>query len=222
MLPPYRRSTRPNFLAMLCIGIVACGSTAVDPNSPVTILDSAGNNQWAGPGSPLPGQIQVLIGRGGKAEAGAVVHFTTTSGTFAPAVVTTGADGIAKTTWIMPAGADPRSVGGTIAVDNGPTVSVTAFVVPATNVVVSVVNNAFSPVSPTIQRGQTVTWLWYDGAVGHSVTPVGLEPVGSGGVKDGPFVYSYSFPTSGNYTFYCTNHGGPTGTGMAGVIVVQP
>ena len=76
----------------------------------------------------------------------------------------------------MPAGADPRAVGGAITVDNGPTVSVNAFVVPATNAVVSVVNNAFSPVPQTIQRGQTVTWLWYDGAMGHSVTPVGIDP----------------------------------------------
>jgi len=218
----YGRLSLAGSIATLC-GIAACaGSTPVDPNSPYVLLASSGNNQWAAPGSPLPGPIALLLGRGTTPQAGAVVHFATTNGTFTPATVTTGSDGIASTTWTLPVGADPRAISATITVEDGPTASVNAFVVPAANAVVSVTNNAFTPVPRTISAGQTVTWLWFSDAVGHSVTPVGLEPPGTPGLKDGPFVYSYAFPTSGNYTFYCTAHGGPTGTGMAGVIVVRP
>jgi plastocyanin len=210
---------------MLCITIAVAltGCSVVvppDPDAPLVLLARSGSTQWAPSTAALASPIAIAVGRNGAPEAGALVRFTTTDGSIAPASVTTGPNGVAGAAWTLPAGAVPRAVRATATVENGPTVRFTAFVVPAANAVVVVVNNAYAPVPRAVNAGQTVTWLWYDDALGHSVTPVGLEPPGTTRLEDGPFVYSHTFPASGNYTFYCTAHGGPTGTGMAGVIAV--
>lgn len=216
------RFIRPNLLAILAVVLTACGSgDAVDPGASLTVLASAGSNQWAPPGTALSQPIGLVVGRGGVRQAGIGVQFTTTDGSIAPATVITDNQGIATATWTLPSGATPRVVRASAAIAGGPTAQFSAFVVPASNAVVMVTNNVFTPVPQTIGAGQTVTWLWFNDAVGHNVVPLGLEPVGSGTLRDGPSVYSYTFPTSGNYTFYCAAHGTPGGTGMAGVIVVQ-
>lgn len=219
--PPSAARSVPCALLVL---LAACTSS-VDGGGPhPLIVTLGGSNQWAPPSSALPGEIGVLLVRGGAPQVGVPVRFTTAAGTITPSVVTTGPNGVAAAVWTLPAGATPRAVQAVAEVDftDAPEMQFTAFVVPAGNAVVTVSNNVFSPVPRTIAAGQTVTWIWFDGAVGHNVTPLGLEPVASGALRNGPFVYSYAFPTSGNYTFYCEAHGTPLGTGMAGVITVQP
>lgn len=210
-------------LGMLLLIAAACNTTS-DPGTGTLTVLQGGNNQWAAPSSPLPSAIGVALEVAGDRQHGVTVSFSTTAGTISPSTTTTGTDGIASATWTLPAGATPRAVQATVHISRPGVedVKFTAFVVPAGNAVVTVTNNLFNPVSQTIANGQAVTWLWFDGATGHNVTPLGLEPPTSGALRDGPFVYTYAFPTSGNYTFYCQAHGTPSGTGMAGVITVQP
>ena len=214
---------RPRILAAAILILSACSTSPPDA-PPALSVTQGGNNQWASPSSPLPGAIGVQLVLAGEPQAGVTISFSTTSGTITPATVSTEANGIAAATWTLPAGATPRAVTAIAHINRleAPDVVFTAFVVPAANAVVTVNNNLFSPVPRTIAAGQTVTWLWLSDAVGHNVTPLGVEPATSGALRDGPSVYSWTFPTSGNYTFYCQAHGTPAGTGMAGVIVVQP
>ena len=211
-------------LAIATVALLAASCSSDDGGSdgPLSVISSSGNNQWAAPGAPLPAPIAVKMGHGTTPAAGIEVTFHVLDGSLSNETVTTGADGVASTVWTLPTGATARFLRGGIIINDEVVATFTAFVVPAGNTVVTVQNNVFTPQTPTIGAGQTVTWLWFDGAVGHNVTPVGVEPVRSGELLSGPNVYSYTFPTSGNYTYYCEAHGGPTGTGMAGVIVVSP
>jgi plastocyanin len=93
--------------------------------------------------------------------------------------------------------------------------------------------NAFSPNTVNISPGDTVTWVWDGGP--HTVTS------GAPGAPDGTFCslpagqtpsasacnstsyaqnqgasYSYTFPSSGTFPYYCTVHGAM----MTGTVVV--
>lgn len=207
-------------VAMLAIGSCA-ESGSPDPDDDL-VIGRIDNNQVGAPGTELPRDIGIRLTRGGVPQSGVTVTFSTTDGTIIPLQATTNSNGDATVSWTLPSGGTiPRAVTATAAVE-GNNVAYTAFVVPPGNAVITVSNNQFSPVPQTIQAGQTVTWVWLAGAVGHNVVPLGLEPVRSGDPADGPRVYSHTFPTSGNYTFYCQTHGTPGGTGMAGVVTVTP
>ena len=91
----------------------------------------------------------------------------------------------------------------------------------------------------TISAGDTVKWEW-EGTMNHSVTS-GVCPTGGGGgggyvvsggyatgciasmawesgLQAAGFTFSHTFPTQGNFSYYCSAHEGA----MTGKIVVQP
>ena len=79
--------------------------------------------------------------------------------------------------------------------------------------------NKFSPGTITITVGETVTWRWAPGAVGHNVTPDnGTIPAGEENLFSAPHDYSYTFTQAGTYTYHCAAHG----AAMSGTVVVEP
>ena len=73
---------------------------------------------------------------------------------------------------------------------------------------------AFSPTSVTITKGGTVTWN-NTGSTVHNVTFTSSgAPAGIGNFSSGS--NSRTFPTSGTYSYQCTNH-----SGMQGTVTVQ-
>ncbi len=84
---------------------------------------------------------------------------------------------------------------------------------------VSAIDNAFSPKVLHIKAGETVTWV-NNGQTSHTVT-ADDNSYDSGLFNPGT-QYSHTFTKPGRYAYYCTPHGGPGGSGMAGVIIVDP
>ena len=77
----------------------------------------------------------------------------------------------------------------------------------------------FSPFSVTIQPGDTVTWVWYDSM--HSVTagtPGHATGLFDSGVKNAGFTFSFTFPSPGTFSYFCTPHGACCG--MVGSVIV--
>ena len=83
-------------------------------------------------------------------------------------------------------------------------------------------------VNPTINLGDTVTWVWAGGTVAHSTTaaPGQLESWDSGAHTNGS-TFSHTFTNLGRYNYYCTIHGSSTGCrgvaspfGMTGTVTV--
>ncbi|HEV8600701.1 MAG TPA: hypothetical protein VGQ69_15175 [Gemmatimonadales bacterium] len=76
--------------------------------------------------------------------------------------------------------------------------------VPAASV--SVANDYYSPNSVLLATGGTVTWNWVGD--GHSVTSSGSPSFSPNApVRDSPFMLQVSFPTAGDYRYFCTVHG---------------
>ena len=95
---------------------------------------------------------------------------------------------------------------------------------PSADRTVEVQNTVFNPASVTINRGQTVVWIWRGN--NHSVTSV-LTPTfsPSSEVRSQPFNHGpVQFNTAGAFRYICTVHGqvqaGAT-SGMAGVVNVN-
>ncbi len=97
-----------------------------------------------------------------------------------------------------------------------------AFVVPASawggahaarSHTVTLKNIAFHPGDLSINRGDSVTWLWRDGEVEHNVTGHGFR---SRTQKRGSF--TVRFTHSGTFNYHCTIH---VSEGMKGKIVVH-
>ena len=83
---------------------------------------------------------------------------------------------------------------------------------------VSAIDNAFSPTELHIKVGQTVTWV-NNGQTSHTVTAD--DNSYDSGLFDPGAQYWHKFTKPGRYLYYCTLHGGPGGSGMAGVIIVD-
>lgn len=82
---------------------------------------------------------------------------------------------------------------------------------------VGVFDNFFDPHNVVIPTGGTVTWT-NRGTTTHSIQADNgtfLSTMAPGGT------YSHIFNTPGTYLYYDTANGGPNGTGMFGVVVVQ-
>lgn len=79
------------------------------------------------------------------------------------------------------------------------------------SVTVTTPNQTFSPSTVTIATGGSVLWQ-FSGAT-HNVTFSGPAPTG-GNIPDTPpgNAVSRSFATAGTYGYFCTRHGGMTGT----------
>lgn len=72
---------------------------------------------------------------------------------------------------------------------------------------VTLVDNAYEPGDVTVRAGDTVTWIWEDGAVQHDVVAEGF---GSEVQADG--IYRHDFEEPGIYAYRCTLHPRMTGT----------
>src|SRR6266571_7213645 len=84
---------------------------------------------------------------------------------------------------------------------------------------VSAIDNVYSPKELHIKPGEMVTWI-NNGQASHTVT-ADDNSFDSGLFGPGA-QYSHKFTKPGSYPYYCTLHGGPGGSGMAGVIIVDP
>jgi plastocyanin len=74
---------------------------------------------------------------------------------------------------------------------------------------------AFKPAKVTVRRGDSVRFVWDDGATTHNVTSRGaLRFKGTGDRTKGS--YRVAFRKRGTYRYVCTRH-----IGMAGRIVVR-
>ncbi len=78
---------------------------------------------------------------------------------------------------------------------------------------VTLKNIAFHPGNLSINRGDSVTWLWRDGEVEHNVTGHGFH---SRTQSSGSF--TVRFTHSGTFNYHCTIH---VSEGMKGKIVVH-
>jgi plastocyanin len=95
---------------------------------------------------------------------------------------------------------------------------------------VSVINNAFSPSTSSINVGDTVIWTWGTGSDSHNVISTSssfawLFPNTGGttgnqnnsNLKTAPFAFTNTFTTAGSYPYECTEH---VSLGMVGTVKV--
>lgn len=87
-----------------------------------------------------------------------------------------------------------------------------------TSHVVTVTNFAFTPQTLTITVGDTVKWNNVQGT--HNVRADDFSFF-SGPAAPAPWEFIHVFTAEGNNPYYCEPHGGPGGSGMSGVIIVQ-
>jgi plastocyanin len=104
-----------------------------------------------------------------------------------------------STSLILVAGALVGVVAGVVVEDTPPPVSEAP--------TVTLAGNAFDPHEVTIRAGDSVTWIWDDGAVQHDVV---AEAFSSAIQADG--TYRRTFEEPGTYAYLCTLHPRMTGT----------
>ncbi|MPZ92971.1 MAG: copper-binding protein [Actinobacteria bacterium] len=72
---------------------------------------------------------------------------------------------------------------------------------------VTIEDMAFAPKTLAVEEGDTVTWVWNDGAIDHNVAGDDFQ---SEIMSEGSF--SYTFDEPGTYDYACTLHPNMTGT----------
>ena len=82
---------------------------------------------------------------------------------------------------------------------------------------VRVVDSAFEDREITVTVGTTVMWT-HSGNFPHTVT-ADDSSFDSGNLASGN-VFSVTYNEVGTFPYYCSYHGGPNGSGMAGVVIV--
>lgn len=83
---------------------------------------------------------------------------------------------------------------------------------------VTVTNFQFIPQTLTINTGDAVRWI---NILGHHNVKADNNSFTSGPAAPAPWEFIHTFTVAGNNPYYCEPHGGPGGSGMAGVIIVQ-
>ena len=83
---------------------------------------------------------------------------------------------------------------------------------------VSIVGLSFSPSDLTISVGDTVRWT-NDGGLHNVVADDGS--FSNGNPSTALWVFVHVFDAEGDFRYYCSQHGGPGGVGMAGIIHVE-
>jgi len=112
-----------------------------------------------------------------------------------------------------------RVVAGTLALLLGLVTLPAATLGQAGDATVAAQNFAFAPGEIHIAPGGSVVWTNGDPQQ-HTVT-ADDGSFDSGGLNANGALSS-TFTDPGRYAYYCTFHGGPGGSGMAGVIIVDP
>ena len=77
-------------------------------------------------------------------------------------------------------------------------------------------NNAYQPASVTVQTGQTVEWVWQDGAIPHNIDGASdLSDFDSGSLVTSG-TWRHRFKKAGTYSYHCDLH-----PFMQGTVIVQ-
>jgi plastocyanin len=77
----------------------------------------------------------------------------------------------------------------------------------------SIADYAFSPRTVTINKNDSVIWVWM--STSHSTTSTNVPPLWDSGIQVVPFSYTNQFTSSGNFGCRCVNHG------FSGLVIVQ-
>lgn len=83
---------------------------------------------------------------------------------------------------------------------------------------VTVTNFSFSPGELTITVGDAVRWT---NVLGNHNVKADDNSFTSGPAAPAPWEFTHTFTTVGLHPYYCEPHGGPGGSGMAAVVIVQ-
>jgi plastocyanin len=224
-------------LAAVAVAVAGCGDDNNTNPTPETALAKpqlkSGDNQIARPGDPLSQPLRVLVTRNGDPAAQVTVNWATPSGgKLGAANSLSDGNGIAQMTWTLGPTPGPQTARASVAgATNSPQVYTATAEEggqpppePVTILVQGPPADQFVPSSVHVQAGQPVIWLWDTGATGHNVTPDATfpEPENGTALYDAPHSYTYTFTQPGTYRYYCFAHGGPGGTGMSGVVIVDP
>ncbi len=70
---------------------------------------------------------------------------------------------------------------------------------------VAVKNNAFSPGTVSVKKGDKVVWRWTQGGVAHNVTPA-KGGAGSRTSAKKRYTFTKTFTKAGTFTYVCTIH----------------
>jgi Bacterial Ig-like domain (group 1) len=193
------------FCSAAAIAGAACGSDTTSPPGVVEVVIApvaSGNGQSGVVGTPLGNNLRVLVTRNSLPFAGASVHWSTAAGdgVIAPAVATTGDDGIALASWTLPTTSGTLSASAAVDGAEGSPVAFTATALagPATsfdllagnNQVVAVGATALEPLTVRMQDtygnpvvGATVSWTVFAGTATLSASSVDTGPDGAASVE---------------------------------------
>ncbi|HEX6668481.1 MAG TPA: plastocyanin/azurin family copper-binding protein, partial [Gemmatimonadales bacterium] len=213
--------------------LAACNSSDGDigPGGPplevVKAPSKSGDAQEGLVNEALTSPIRVYVTRDGVPEENVEVEWLAgDQGAINPPSSSTDVDGIAESNWTLGPATGEQNASATVDdADGSPVRFVAEAVEPGTPLgatvqVLSEGGNRFEPANVTITVGQSVTWVWPEGSVGHNVVPDEDTPASSGGLTNGPVSYAFTFPAVGVYRYHCGAHGGKNGIGMSGIVTV--
>lgn len=217
---------RSRLLGLMVVAAACGGGDGAGPDDgtpKMTLASPSGDNQQASPGTQLE-PFRVVIRTGNTAEPGRSVTWAILQGggTLSATASTTDVGGIASVRLTLGSAAgNTRVTASSPGVSGSPITFNAAAVVPGQFAQVDVVNDAFEPASITIAQGGTVSFRWSAGSRGHNLVPVApatrpSQPT----LRDGPFTHEETFPTAGNFRYFCSAHG-TENSGMRGTVVVQ-
>jgi plastocyanin len=189
----------------------------------------SGDEQTGPVGVALGNPLRVLITRDGEPVEGVDVEWAAGQGGSLAEEEESDELGIASAVWTL--GPELGNQAATAAIDgaDGTPLTYTATATPETGppgATVQVLGptdgNRFEPAIVNIIVGQSVTWVWPEGSLGHNVVPdIKTTPFASGTLADGPKTHSFVFNQAGTYRYYCQAHGNLGGVGMSGQVVVS-
>ena len=220
---------------LLAAALGACSSDNGGSPSTQAIAKTATNSgdaQAGTAGVALATPLRVVVTDAGVAQSGVTVTWATANGgTLAPGGATD-ASGIATATWTLGAGGGAQTASASVSGATGSPVTFTATAPVVPTITVGPGGAAvFSPLTLTINAGQSVHFVWATGATNHNVTPdIGnADPLpaspGLPALLNAPQNFNVTFPSAGTFRFFCTAHGsnpspGNVG-GMSGTITVN-
>lgn len=231
------RRTEHGLLALgtMLVGLgVACGGDDQGPQQPPLVIEKpavkSGDLQTGPVALALGNPVRILITRDGEPVED--VNVTWAAGQQGSLSDQTESDelGIATAVWTLGPETGTQAATATVdGADGSPqtfTATATDGTGPPPGPTIQVLGpdggNRFEPAILSITVGQTVTWVWPAGAVGHNVLPDdNVHPDRSGPVSDGPKTFSFTFDEVGAFRYYCQAHGDRDGIGMAGRVIVQ-
>jgi plastocyanin len=212
----------------------ACSGDDQGPSQPPLVIEkpaTKSGDQQTGPISVALGNpLRVLITREGEPVEGVDVTWTAGQGGSIGSETESDEEGFATAVWTL--GTALGNQAATAAIDgaDGSPLTYTATATdgtgpppgPTVQVLGPDGGNRFEPNVITIVVGETVTWVWPEGALSHNVLPDDNENPGrSGPPTDGPETFSHTFNEVGAFRYYCQTHGGLAGVGMSGRVIVQ-